>query len=165
MPAVVSYTNVSLMLTIMPSLVSHTNLTSLQLAIFASNAEQEINGMLAKRYDMPPSSQNNMLETLATELALCKVLTQRVLTGAKSNDSDWPSAFCKAVDKLKDIASGKIALVDNNGDPLAASTGQIKIWSDKSAYLPTMTEDGEINQVDDPDKIDDIREDRELFGE
>lgn len=162
MPVVVSYTNVSLMLAVIPALVSHSNLTSAQIAIFASGAEQEMVSILGKRYVMPPSSQNNVLEMIATDLACERILKQRILLMQPRNDSEWPDSFAKTRELLEDIASGKVALLDNSGNPIPARTTEIKIWSDKSGYEPTMTEDSPVNQVDDPNKIDDLRADREF---
>lgn len=155
------YATVDNMVTILSQIASRTSITSEQMAYFATAADREINARIAKFYTVPVSSCP-LLETIATEIALQKMLQQRVFTMERRNDSDWPEkAFAHAWDTLKEIASGEITIVDSSGAVIAQSTNQVETWSNTMNYNPTFTEDNPLNSYIDDDKIDDIRDARD----
>lgn len=162
MTAVVSLTNVSLMLVKMPSITSFTQATSEQLSYYAQSAEQEIFAKISRLYGSP-SSAWNMLVDLATGLSLQRFLEERALTGQGENKSDWPRAFDRYSKLLDDIADGSLPLLDNNGAIIATSTVNNEVWSDKTGYLPTFYEDHETLLDVDPNKVDTERTNRETW--
>lgn len=163
MPSVVSYTTVSLMMLSMPFVGSRTNITSAEFAEFGGRAESVINAKIAKQYSLPLSQSVPLLETLATDIGCYYVLSRRVFTGEKKNDSEWPDRFKEAMNLLDDVASGKTPLIGADGGIVGARTDQNEAWSSTMDYEPVMTADEPVYQVEDEDRIEDIRDDRGLL--
>ena len=161
--AALSFTTVSAMLVTLPGVSSSTNATSAQLAVFAERAESVMNAKLAKRYALPFVVAPPVLQTIATELAVYNFLTRRVFTQEKQNRSEWPDRYKEAMDLLDEIVSGEFPLIDAAGVVIGATTSQIQIWSNTMWFRPTMTEDDAESQFVDPDKLEQIRRDRNQF--
>lgn len=157
------YTTTSLMLLTLPAIGSRTNITSAHLSEFARRAESVINAKLGKLYTVPFSATPPVIEHIATEIGLYYALSRRVFTQEKKNQSEWVTGFKEAFKLLDDIASGAVTLIDSAGAIIAASTAVQEVWSNTSDYLPTITEDSEILHDIDPDKIDDLRQDRDQW--
>lgn len=154
------YTTVSNMLVMLPNVMSRSNVTSSQLAYFIDFAESQVDGYLSKRYSLPLSTPTpKLVETLSTEISVYELLSKRIFVGEVAADSMWVKSYKEAMDMLREIARGRISITDSAGAQL--SEGNIEIWSSTETYLPTFTEDDQLSQYIDDDKIDDIRQARE----
>ena len=154
------YTTVSNMLIMMPNVMSRSNVTSAQLAYFIDAAEGLVDGYIAKRYTIPISTPvPRLVETISTQISIYELLSKRLFAGEVAAESQWVASYKEAVEQLKDIARGRIALVSSDGT-LLTGEGNLETWSSTDDYLPTFTEDSPLLQHQDPDKIDDIRQER-----
>lgn len=142
-------------------ITSRTNITSAETAFFIDRAESIVDAKLACQYTLPFASTPPMVETIATDMAVGRLLKQRIFTQEKRNDSTWPKVFDEAMDLLDSICDGSIPLTTSSGDVIGVRTDRNVPWSSTTDYNPTFTEDAPRNQFIDPDKIEDIRDDRD----
>ena len=159
-----SYTSVNRIYQQLPAIGSMTTLSSAQVLTFVEDAENEINARLAPLYTVPVTGSGvpPILETLATNMAQYRILSRRVMTQEKLKESGWVDRFKEDSELLQKIADGGISLVDSSGTIIAGRTDQREVWSNTKDYLPTFTELGDLDQVQDPDKIDDLADERDL---
>jgi len=163
MTSVVSYTSVSLMMLTRPDLRSLSTVTSAELAIFAGQAEAEMVGRLAQRYALPPTVPCPLLETLATDLAVYRVLSRRqYITRDAKEKSGIEVVYTQAIATLSLLAAGLLPLVDASGTVLTERTDRMPVLSSTEAYLPTFHEGPDGTHVKDPNKIDDLLTAREF---
>jgi phage gp36-like protein len=158
-----TYTTVSAMLAVEPLIASVTNLDSAQIVAIAERAEAEINASLARNYDLPLASAVPLIEQLATGYALYFVLSRRIFTQERLQDSVWPDRFKEDKETLAGIGSGALVLIDSAGAVIATTASQAQVRSNNSGYEPTYWDGGsELDQITDPDKVDDGRDDRDI---
>ena len=158
----VNYTSVGNLFTVLPSLKTGvSDLTSADMVRFIEDAENEIHGKLAKFYTVPVVSAP-LLETIATDIALYRILSRRIFTQSNLKDSVWPDRYKEAIDLLDSIAAGDVTMVDSGGTVVPDITTHAEVWSDKTGYLPTFHEGGRTEQVVDPQKLEDIEDERDL---
>lgn len=156
----VNWTTVSKMLVSLPFVNSRTNVDSADLAVFAGRAEAAMTAKWAGLYTFPlPASP--FVETLATDYACYLLLSRRVFTSERQNDSPWVDRFKESVEDIDKVASGEITLVDSAGGIITRSDPEMQAWSNNENFLPTMTEDDDRNQIVDPNKIDELRSERD----
>lgn len=156
------YTTVSNMMILMPDVQSRTNANSAQLAHFIEMAEGRVDAYLAKRYQLPLSiPAPHLIETISTHLSVYEFLSKRVFAGQVAAESFWVAAYKESIRDLENIVKGRMELVDSGGALTISEASEI--WSSTQDYLPTFTEDSQLNQSRDPDKIEDIRRDREFY--
>lgn len=154
-----NYTSVNRMLALVPALSEVRSLNSAQLVMFAEAAESEVDGAIAKSYVVPVPGGPPLLTTVATDLALYRVLSQRVFTQERLKDSVWPGVFKEARAILKEIAEGVRPLVDSSY-AIIAGRSTVAATSNTKDYLPTFTElDPEQASVD-CNKLDDLANER-----
>lgn len=154
------YTSVALMRATVPAIGSATSTTSADLHRFIITAEAIVNGKIAKAYTVPVVPAPPLLETLATDIALYRVLGLRFFTQGAKNRSEWVDRFKEAMSMLDDIAAGKIPLTTVSGTIIESDKGSAAMHSSTLGYNQTFTEDVEENSFVDSDKIQDIRADR-----
>ena len=154
------YTTVSNMMIMMPNVMSRTSADSAQLAHFVDMAEGTVDAYLARRYALPLSETPKLIETLSTQMAIYEFLSKRVFAGEVAAESFWVQSYKEAQRMLKDISNGQMELTTSAG---TVFTDASVVWSSQEDYLQTHTEDTPLNQQVDPDKIDDIRGDRDLY--
>lgn len=159
-----SYTTVARIRQQHPLIGSMTTLSSNQIFEFTTDAEAMINAKISKQYTVPVTdvSVPPLLTTIATDLSVYRILTQRVFTQERLKDSVWPDRFKEAQDILDEIADGKIALTEVDGSLVPTRSDVADVWSNTKDYEPTFTELGDLDHVVDPDKIDDLKGDRGL---
>lgn len=158
-----NYTTVERIFQQVPLLDDAAIVSSAQVATYAQDAEAEIDGALAGRFTVPVADDPPLLRAVATKLAAGMILSQKVFTQERLNDSDWPEAFLtSARDTLEKLASGEMTLVASGGAVISARNDLSEVWSNTADYEPTMTELDPSRQIIDPDKIDDIESDRGL---
>ena len=160
------------MLGALPAIGSRTSITS---ADFHNNflipAESIIDSKLVKLYTLPITTECQcgdtcnvpILQTIATDIALYRVLSQRIFQQEKKNESLWPDKFKQAMDLLESIKDGEMELVKDDGSIVDERTDLASVETSTEDYNPTMTEDDPIFHIDDQDKIDDIRQDRDYL--
>jgi phage gp36-like protein len=137
--------------------------SSSTLATFGDDAEAEINVRLSKLYVVPVPGSPPALVSIATDLLVHRLLSRRTFTQERTKKSEWPDAFAKDAHELLDkLASGEATLVDSAGTLIAARTDVMEVWTNKQNYQPTFDEHGRYDQVQDPDKIDDLEDARDL---
>lgn len=157
------YTTVSRMLSVLPMIGSVSNLSSSDIVnLFAIPAESIIDGYLVRNYTLPIAGTIPILQALADDISLYRILSRRVFTQEKLQDSVWPDRFKEAEEMLQKIADGEILLVDSNGNLVTARTDLADVRSTKDSYLPTFHEGAAGSHVQDPNKLDDIGDDRDF---
>lgn len=168
MPATlpVSYTTVESVKLTATELSSLSTVTSGDIAHFAGRTEAWMNSKLAMRYSLPFSQDIPVLQGIATDLTVYALLSKRIFTATKASEklgrSQWPERFKEAKDMLEEVVNGAAALVTLSGDLLAARTDIDPIYVTTEDYHSTFHEGGQLDQVQDTDKVDDLLSDREL---
>lgn len=153
------YTSVEQVQNTLPKAVqSSTQVDSSAISHFIDQAESIVNGTIGGVYSVPVSGSPPMLQTISTDLAIYRLL-RRQFTQDQRNTSDWVEQFKAAKEDLKDIAEGKLTLVDSAGDII--TVGGAGVWSNTMDYTPTMDEDSFTRHHIDPDKLDDIEDKRD----
>lgn len=141
---------------IMLSLVTDTVVDDTIVEYFIEKADNYIDSRVAKRYDVPftQSTTPPIITDVSANLAAYRVL-KRLKLEVSENEEDYARTFYNdAMRILKDIDTGKIEILDSNGDiilPLS-STG---IVSSTSNYRPVFSEDTELDWEINSDKISD----------
>lgn len=156
---VVSYTNVDRILTALPQIGSGSTVGSNTILSYAEQAESLINVKLGKLYSLPFTSSVPVLTTIATDLAIYNLLSKRIFASQKISEN-VVSFFEKAQALLDDIASGELPLMDSDGALVATSNTNMEVWTNNQGYNPTFHEGEWRDMVQDPDKLQDISDDR-----
>lgn len=142
-----------------PAIGSLTNVTSAIITGFIGQAEAIMNSRLASQYPMPlPSSSGityPMLTVLSIDMTVYRLLSRRVFTSEKINKSAWMDKFSEANSLLFELATGRMPLLDSNGNQVAKSAA-FSVWSNTSNYQPTFDVGDPLNQNVDPNHIDDL---------
>ncbi len=159
----ISYTSVTRIYQIAPILETDLpDLTSAEIVRHAEGAEAEINAAIARRYTLPLSPVPPLIETIADDIAIYRIFTRRVFSAEKINDSPWPDRYKEARDLLKQIADGELTLANSDGTVIAERTDLAEVWSSTQGYNSTFHEGADVDHVVDPDKVDDILDDRNI---
>lgn len=163
-----TYTTVDRMLAVEPRVGSLLSVNCGQMVIFATDAEAEVNGALGKFYDVPvvsPASGNTvpLLTSIATDIAIYRLLSRRIFTQERLQDSVWPDKFKEAGDQLGAIKDGTMLLFDNSGTLIVDRTDIAEVYSSTMDYVPTFTELDSTEQRVDPQKIRDERDARDFY--
>lgn len=157
------YTTVARIYDVLPRLETDvTDLTSAQIVGFIEDAEAEINAMVANLYTVPIAGGPPLLRAVATDMALYRILSRRLFTQERLQNSVWPDRFKEAQDLLKEIASGKTPLVDSGGTLVGNRRDVARVESNTMNYHQTFSELGGLDHFIDPDKIDDLEDERDL---
>lgn len=160
MATVVSYTTVSLMQMTLAEVGSISTMTDSVLLLHAGAAEALINATISKRYSLPFTQEIPLLESLATDMGIYRVLTGRITI---NKEHPWFARFKNATETLKDIAEGKIELVSSSGEALTGkSSGSTQVWSNTKDYKSTMWEGPWSLMEPDSNKIEDEANDRDI---
>ena len=162
--SIVGYTSVERCYEVVPGLGSLTNLTSAQIVDgFIQAAESIIDAKLAKLYAVPFSAPPPaIIATIATDITLYRILSQRIFTQQKLKDSVWPDRFKQSMDMLDEIADGTVTLVNSGGGITEQSSTQ-QATSNTENYFQTFHEGDPLDHVQDQDKIDDLLAERDLL--
>jgi phage gp36-like protein len=150
-----SYSTVLLCYLTLPDLGSVTTLTSAHIAGFIGQAEAEINARLVKSYALPLAVEVPLLTMLATDLAIYRVLTRRLYTAERLQQSPWPDRYREAQQTLVAIQDGALPLVDSSGAVVGGRTDVAELWTTTKNYVPTFWEGHAGDQGQDPNKLED----------
>lgn len=151
------YTSVARVYDLEPMIGSLSDLTSAQiLGAFIEPAEGEIHGRIVRRYEVPVSGVVPILQGIADDLTVYRVLSRRVFTADQLKNSVWPDRFKESLDLLKDVADGKVLLVNSAGTIISTRSSVAEAQSNTDGYLPTFHDGGDwLEQVKDGDKAED----------
>ena len=153
-----TYTTVSKVTDAYPR-IKETKVTSAEVAFYINQAEAEINGKIAGEYSLPFTATPPLIETVATELSIIKVL-DRFFTSEHRSSSDWRNTRKNELDKLLDgISDGSISLVNSASAIIERQSDLHGISSNTSGYTPTFSHLGVEDQRIDPDRLDDEEDD------
>lgn len=160
----ISYGTVDRIKLELPMINSMSTVSSNAISAYIENSESEVNGILANNYTIPATGSGvpPLLTTIVTDLSIYKIL-RRVFTQERLKESTWPAQYKDTMSLLTKIANGDIPLVNPDGSIVEAITAQAVVKSNTSGYLPTFHEGHEYDQVQDPDKIEDIESNRGLI--
>jgi len=157
-----SYATTTSLQTLMVGTTFDTTTTALG-TLCITNAENEINKYLGKRYDITSFTTTSMPPMITT---MCQWLSigymyENMARGGKEAYGRADRYIDKAISNLKDIRDYKLDLVDTSGASIAdKSTAAFRIKSSTSGYTETFQEDDPLNWVIDPDKETDIDRNR-----
>lgn len=139
-----------------------TNLASLTCA----DAEAEVNKYLGRRYNIASSyfqtttSIPPMCRTLATRLAE-GYMWQRMSRGAKESITRGLKLEEGVLKNLADLRDYKVDLLDSSGAAIPeGSNPAYRVKSTTRTYVPTFAEDTTTSWRVDPEKLDDIADER-----
>lgn len=156
MPA--SYTTVENVYEASIAIQSATTVTSAHVCNMIGKAQAEMNSCLVRHYALPFTQEVPALTALCTEGATYFAL-RRLFAQAAKNKSTWVDDHRKQWEEgLEALKDGAMDLTDADGGEIARSG--VLPWSNVDTYEPTMTERGPLHDVVDPDKIDDLNNER-----
>lgn len=129
------------------------------------DAENEIKKHLCKRYDfsaapfLTTTSIPPMVTTLAERLAV-GYMYENMARGSKDGYVRADRYIDSVMDNIQALLDGEAQLTDSNGDLIEEIDGDWAIYATTS-YSPTFNEDDPKSWVVDPDKLDDIEDERD----
>ena len=157
-----NYTSVARVYDQEPAIETISDLTSAHVYSFGEDAEAEINAALARNYTIPVTGSPPILQTIATDITIYRILSRRVFSQERLQASTWPNAFKESRDLLKALVEGNSPLVNSAGTVITARTDLAQATSNTENYTQTFSELNDIEAVIDPDKRDDLRDERDL---
>jgi phage gp36-like protein len=157
MPLPVNYTTVGNVLLTRTELGSITALSSAMIYQSIGKVEALINARLTKLYAVPIAPSPPLLETLATDLTVYKLLAELSLFKTERlKDSPWFELQKQAWAVLDQVAEGKVTLTTSAGTVIAARSDQVLVYSTTMNYDPTFHDGGAFEEfVDDAQKATD----------
>lgn len=132
-----------------------TRITSATIISYMQWADNQINSKLGVTYSVPFASGSVplLVTNISTELTTIQWLASQFTEQDPSKNPWWKIRYDALFEQLDNLASGDEALVDDSGDDISITTGQIV--SNVSGYTATFNLlDPEDQQVD-PDRLDD----------
>ena len=153
----VTYTTVPRVFDTLPNLKQDTELSSAHVVIFIEDAEAEMNVKLRANYEVPILGEVPLLTAIATDCSIYRILSRRIFTQERLDESTWPDRYKECKELLDDLADGATTLVDSAGAIISSSTTAARIQSNTSGNHQTFWEGGDFEQNQDADKITDER--------
>ncbi len=132
-----------------------------------TDAENEIRKRLADKYDVSGADWQTTTGTVPPAIeTICKWLAVGYLFEATARGSKDAYARAdryikKANENIEELLNGEAVLVDSSGDVIAVNDDADPVLCNTTNYSPTFNEDDSVNWQVDPDKLDDISDDRE----
>lgn len=157
------YANVDSIYESEPRLRGVTGLTSAQAFLFAQNVEAVIHGKIVKQYTVPVDDYVPLLEAIANDMTVYRIMSRRVgFTPRTEGHNSAPNPWKENMALLDQIADGSVALTNSAGALITARDDVGEARSTTDGYLPTFTELDEVNWSRDPEKVQDLLDEREL---
>ena len=159
-----TYTSVARVYDLEPMVGSLSDLTSASIvAAFATPAEAEMNARLSRRYEVPVTGTVPLLQAIADDLTVYRILSRRVFTQDQLKNSVWPDKFKESMESLNEIAAGKILLVDNTGTLVGTRATVAAAATNVDTYQPTFHDGGDwLDQIKSGDKTTDEEDARSI---
>ena len=149
-----SYTTVPKVYNLYPRVGSSSSVNSSAVSFYIDQAENEINGFLINNYTLPFSSTPPIIESIATEYALVKIL-ERFYTQEINSENSWVKERKDYVfDYLNRINTGDIGLYTSSYDLIVWNAGDT-VYSNTMDYITTFTMLDETLQQNDSDRLQD----------
>lgn len=120
-------------------------------------AENLINVRISNRYRVPFTIVPPIVETLAIEISSYFIMTT-LFTDDSQNKNEWVAVFKESIQTLKDIADGKIEIIDSVGNPLDSRVQSVQ--SSMQNYTPVFAMDEVEYQKIDSDLLKNISRER-----
>lgn len=131
------YTTSAKVRSLYPDLNDATKLTDTQIDFYIAQAENHISARVAQMYALPFSAVPPLLESMATEYSLIKVL-DRYFTAETASKNDWRNIRKQDLDKiLESVAVGETPLLTSSLATIAQRTDVGGVSSDTQTYAPT----------------------------
>lgn len=162
MPLPITITSVGAIIEAQPVIASASLITSAQLALHLGQAEAKVWAKTSLRYDVPISPVPPMLQSICLDLAVYGVLVKQAILANTLEDSPWPDRYKEALEELEGVADGTMPLLTSSGTVIAPSENPstYAYGFPNTAYQPTFTElPPEYNRPD-PDKLEDLLDER-----
>lgn len=140
----------------LPQIGTVSTLTSAAILTAIYRAESIIDAHISRRYTVPVTPTPPLLTTISCDLTIYRLMTRRLFSGEQMNRSDWPDRYKESMDLLIAIADGSLQLTNSAGAVIVPSVGADIAWTNTQGYTPTFNEDGDLNSVIDPGKLEDI---------
>lgn len=157
MALVASYSTVTKVLMTLPIIGSATNITSTVICNFIGHAQSIINAKISAKYILPLATTPDIIETICTDLAIYGILSRRIENALSDS---WKAAYKESLGYLDQIANGEMILVDSSGQQISSKSQSSMPWSNTKEWNPTFHEGSVYAWGIDPDKLDDIEDDR-----
>lgn len=144
--------------------VGYTNTLAL-IGNHLTRAEGIVNSYIADRYDITSfyTTTGGPVQLKAISEDLTAYFTMRTLySGENQNYNEWVDKYNEMMAQLEMIREGKLALTDDTGTPFSERTSErvTLIESTTEDYAPYFDEDDSLDWRVDPDKLDDISDNR-----
>ena len=129
------------------------------------DAENEIKKRLSKRYDFSASpfltttTIPPIISTLTETLAI-GYMYENMARGSTEGYARADRFINRVMDNLKSLLEGEVQLTDSSGNLIEEIEGDWVIHK-TTDYAPTFNEDDPDNWIVDPDKLDDISDERD----
>lgn len=148
------FTTVPNVYSLYPRVGSISSVNSSAVNFYINQAENEMKGYLINNYTLPFSSTPPILETIASEYALVKIL-ERFFTQEIGSENKWVEERKKTVfNYFKQLNDGTIGLFTSSGEIIPWNAGDT-IFSNTMNYQPTFTMLNPTLQVIDTERLDD----------
>lgn len=146
------YTDLATVQKMAPDLVNNQGAPVTMLEQAIGEAAAIIDGYISRRYTLPITVTVPLLTTLATDIAVFRVLSSKPFSPAeRSVDTNWPDRYREAIAILTKIAEGDMALVGVDGTVVTANDNS-RAWSTTMNYVPTFGESADQGFVVDRNK-------------
>lgn len=168
MPLPVAYTTVDDVLRVATAVGSISNVNSVIVYGFIGEAEAMLNARLANLYTLPISGANPgsgsypLLQVLATDLTIYRMMSRRIMAMDRANKSAWIDRFSEANSVTWEVQIGRLPIVDSSGSVLARNA-TMQVWSNTSAYLPTFDVGDQFWQDLDKTRLYDIESAKDVW--
>lgn len=131
-------------------------------------AQNEIDKYLSRRYDLSSATFQTSTSIPPLVTSMCERLTEGYMWMALSRGGTSKESLARGKEMVKDVIANLMLLSDYKGDLLATSGSVIsdmsntayRVLSNTEGYTDTFAEDDETSWVVDPDKLDDIGDER-----
>ena len=144
--------------------IDTTGLVDNDLEFFIKQAEAIISGKIAAKYSLPFSTVPALIETLASEFSLIKIL-DRFFTSETSSENDWRKIRMDDLSAiLNGVVDGSISLIDVSGNIISTRTDVGGIDSDKKDFPPIFNNLSERIQQVDPNLLEEQFNELDLTG-
>lgn len=144
--------------------VDTSNLVDIDIEFFIKQAEAIITAKIAARYLLPFATIPALIETLASEFSLIKIL-DRFFTSETNSKNDWRTIRMKDLNAILDgIVDGSIPLTDASDNTIAVRTDVGLVDSNNKDFIPIFNNLNERIQQVDPDLLEEQFNELDLGG-
>lgn len=132
-----------------------------------TQAETKIRERMSDRYDVNTDAWQTSTSTPPIVSTWCKWLStgycyENLARGGKDAFTRSDRYINKAMDNMTDVLEFKANVVDSTGSAIPDGSTTMQVLSSTKDYHDTFAEDNPLNWNVDPDKIDDIENDRDI---